>query len=538
MKKVSKILTTTAFATMAIAVAACTKGNPKGSSATSIQMWTGFGKDYTGEIEKVITAFNADHKDSINIVHTSKNNYNKLETEISNSIDGLTYPHLANGYPDHFAEYIHKGVMLPLNNYIKAYNEKNNCDLLADFEADYLTENQNLAWDIADPSVTITYGLPFNKSTEVMVVNGYYLDVARLVDSTIPATFATWDDLKTHGPKIITALETAGVFKSDNKYLIGEINNSNAVISYRVSATDAVSGDEKVLQDISNVAKSNFRVLGYDDGSNAFITMLHQWNSMYTDFDQTMYFDEAVPEVGKAIFWRSDYKGVNYQTLTKAGLQYFKDLYDLNCFGLPTHWSLTNFCTDAFEAGQCMFTIGSSGGLSNSTDASKRIEIHAIPYKDVNSKYVISQGTSLGLFTRYSGGKLTKENKAAAEKEWQASFDAMVELCTGERQGSWVSNTGYFPSSKSAMNSKAYTELLNDRNPSALRKMYQNAAELNKNVYTKANGWTKFVDPGFLRSSSIRATVNNVFQNVMAGDDDIDTVMNKVWSEVPAECRR
>lgn len=535
MKKVSKILTTSAFAAVALAVAACGNNKPSGKGIT-IQMWTGFGKDYTGEIEKVIKTFNDNHKDSINIVHTSQNNYNKLETNISNSIDGLTYPHLANGYPDHFAEYIHKGVMLPLNNYIDAYNQKHNTDLLADFEADYLTENQTLYWDVADPSVTVTFGLPFNKSTEIMVVNGYYLDVARLVDPSIARDIVTWDDLKTNGPKIINALETAGVFGTDNKYLIGKVNASNnSVTEYRVSNSDATGPEEVVLQDISAVSKSSFRVLGYDDGSNAFITMLHQWNSGYTDFDKDMYFEN---EIGKAIFWRDNYKGTNYKAATKAGLEYFKELYDLNCFGLPTHWSLTNFCTDAFEQGNCMFTIGSSGGLSNSTDASKRIEIHAIPYKDAEHKFVISQGTSLGLFSRYSGGALKPENREAAQKEWQASFDAMVELCTGELQGSWVSNTGYFPSSKSAMNSQAYKSLLEDTNPSALRKMYQNAAELNKNEYTKANGWTKFVDPGFLRSSQIRATVNLVLQNVMAGEKDIDTVMNETWNEVPAECRR
>lgn len=537
MKKVSKILTTTAFAALAVVAASCSKGKDP-SSLTTIQMWTGFGKDYTGEIEKVIKTYNDAHKDTVKIVHTSQNNYNKLETNISNSIDGLTFPHLANGYPDHFAEYIHRGVMLPLNKYIAAYNEKHGGDLLADFEADYLTENQTLAWDIADPSVTVTYGLPFNKSTEVMVVNGYYFDVAKLVDSTIAADIVTWDDLLTNGPKIIAALKKAGIFETDSKYLIGNVDSSNKVTAYRVSNSESVSGEEKLLQDISAVTEATFRVLGYDDGSNAFITMLRQWDSKYTDFNKDMYFDAAVPEVGKAVFWRDNYNGTNYKAITKSGLEYFKQLYDAKCFGLPTHWSLTNFCTDAFEAGNCMFTIGSSGGLSNSTDASKRIEIHAIPYKDADHKYVISQGTSLGLFSRYSGGKLTKDNRAAAEKEWQASFDAMVELCTGELQGSWVSNTGYFPSSKSAMNSDAYKDLLDDTNPSALRKMYQSAAQLNKEVYTKANGWNKFVDPGFLRSSQIRATVNMVLQNVMAGEKEIDQVMDDVWKEIPAECKR
>ena len=108
----------------------------------------------------------------------------------------------------------------------------------------------------------------------------------------------------------------------------------------------------------------------------------------------------------------------------------------------------------------------------------------------------------------------------------------MVELCTGERQASWVTATGYFPASKSAFNSQTYQNLLNDPNPSALRKMYQSAGQVNRDVYD-AQGWEKFVDPGFLGSSAIRSKIGNVIRNVTTNPKDkISAYMDTVWGEI------
>ena len=532
MKKISKILSAASVLGVAVVAAACGK-NGKTGAQVELQMWTGFGKDYTGEIEKVVNKYNEDKAGSVHITHTSQNNYNKLETNISNSIDGRTFPHFANGYPDHFAEYCHKGIMIPLDKYIQEYNAKHNTDLMSDFYPQYTTENATIRYDSVSRKGYIM-GLPFNKSTEVMVANGYLIDYVKDVDPTIavPANGQwTWQQIASEGPKIVTAMQTAKYGKAatatDAKFLVGKVNAQNVASDFRIS--DAAKRDEvvladgeKVLQDISKVTASSFRVLGYDSGENAFITMLHQWGAKYTEFSVDIYFDNH--EYGYARFWDD-----NNKAKTLAGLEFFKDLYDAKCFGLPADWQASlPFCTDAFEDGQCLFTVGSSGGLSNSTDASKRIEVLPVPhYNDGTNvvKAVISQGTSLGLLNQFS----SKDKK---EAEQQAAFDAMVELCTGERQASWVTATGYFPASKSAFNSQTYQDLLNDPNPSALRKMYQSAGQVNKNVYD-ADNWEKFVDPGFLGSSAIRNKIGNVIRNVTTnGKDKISTYMNTVWAEI------
>jgi len=515
MKKISKILSTASVLGIAVVAAACGKSGKTGAQV-ELQMWTGFGKDYTDQINRVVNKYNEDKAGSVHIAHTSQSNYNKLETNISNSIDGRTFPHFANGYPDHFAEYCHKGIMIPLDKYIQEYNAKHDTDLMSDFFSQYTTENETIRYDRVSRKGYIM-GLPFNKSTEVIVCNGFLADYIQDVDPEITKLPETWQELESIGPKIVKAMQTKkynGMALTDApaKFLIGTVTNgkaSNFRISDASKKEDVVLGkvgnlDEKILQDVSQVTASSFRVLGYDSADNAFITMLHQWGSKYTDFSVDIYFDNN--EYGYATFWDDANKAK-----TLEGLKFWKDLYDDYLIGLPDDWNLTNFCTDAFEAGNCLFSTGSSGGLSNSTDANKRIEVKPVLYyKDSSrtSKAVISQGTSLGLLNQFT----SKDKK---EAEQQAAFDAMVELCTGERQASWVTATGYFPASKSAFNTTTYQNLLNDPNPSALRKMYQSAGQVNRDVYD-ADKWDKFVDPGFLGSSAIRSTIKLVLGNVFA----------------------
>lgn len=533
MKNVSKLMAAAGVFSFAVVAASCSKTSKGGKT---LDMWVGFGNDYTGEITRVVEEYNST-VDSYKLKLTTKGAYTKLETAVVNSIGDNSYPNIANGYPDHFAEYVHAGIMVPLNKYIKKWNEEHGKNLMDDFYDAYKGENENIYFDQTTDEKVIM-GLPFNKSTEVMIANGYLWDVVRLQDNTIPVDVPeTWQELEVVGPKIVNAMNAIGAFVPTNTHIIGTVDTNDHVTSFRVSTSDDHTGSEKVLQEISQLDDANkFRVLGYDDGGNAFVTLLRQWGSLYTDFSKEIYFT-APKEFGRATFWRTDYKGVNFQEKTLDAMMFIKGLYETKTFGLPASFGESAFCTKPFKAGRCIFTIGSSGGLSNSVDANKRIEIHHIPYFDdgVNvRKAVISQGTSLGLFNQFS-------SKEKAEEEKQAAFNAMVAICTGELQGSWVSATGYFPSSISAMNSTSYDALIKDTNPTPLRKMYQTAAKLNKDTYDN-DGWVKFVDPGFLKSSAIRTEVGSIIQNVCAREGVVDRATVKayidtVWAKLAAEVR-
>ena len=66
MKKISKILSAASVLGVAVVAAACGK-NGKTGAQVELKMWTGFGKDYTGEIEKVVNKYNEDKAGSVHI---------------------------------------------------------------------------------------------------------------------------------------------------------------------------------------------------------------------------------------------------------------------------------------------------------------------------------------------------------------------------------------------------------------------------------------------------------------------------------------
>ena len=534
MKKVSQLMAAASVLGVAVVAAACGKS---GKSGNKLEMWVGFGNDYTGEITRVIEEYNGT-VNSYKLNLTTKGAYTKLETAIVNSLGDNSYPNIANGYPDHFAEYVHAGIMVPLNKYIKAWNTKNGKDLMDDFYDAYETENENIYFD-KSTNEKVIMGLPFNKSTEVMIVNGHVWDYVKSVDSSIGDVPETWQELAEVGPNIVSAM--SAVMNTTNNYLWGVVDaTTNVASDFEFTSANAAPAGKVLIQDFSQVTSSNdFRVLGYDDGGNAFTTLLRQWGVTYTDFSRDIYF-AAPQEYGRATFWRESYNGINQQEKTLDVMMFVKNLYNQKLFGLPQAFGESQYCTKPFKAGKCLFTIGSSGGLSNSVDSNNRIEIKHIPYYDDGTtvrKAVISQGTSLGLFNQFT-------SKDKAEEQRQAAFDAMVAICTGELQGSWVSATGYFPSSESAMNSTSYKALLEDKNPTALRAMYQQAATLNKGTYDKeeTNKWVKFVDHGFLGSSAIRTECTNIIQNVCARDgvntrDDVKNYIDTVWNKLSQQVR-
>ena len=159
MKKVSRIITGAAFLGMAVVAAACGKSGGGGKSGASYNftMWTGFGSDYTGQIDKVVNKFNEKHNGSIHIEHTKKGDYDSLETQILNSVSTSTFPNIACGYPDHFAEYWKKGILNPLDDYIKRYDEEHGGSIISDYYDQYMKENKEIGYDDDGTAFTLGY---------------------------------------------------------------------------------------------------------------------------------------------------------------------------------------------------------------------------------------------------------------------------------------------------------------------------------------------------------------------------------------------
>ncbi|MFA5486228.1 MAG: extracellular solute-binding protein, partial [Bacilli bacterium] len=81
---------------------------------TKIDFWTGFGGAVNGVLEPLIARFEEKNPD-IDVIYESKGGYPNLKQAISQSVSNNAFPHIANGYPDHFADYANSNIMLNLD---------------------------------------------------------------------------------------------------------------------------------------------------------------------------------------------------------------------------------------------------------------------------------------------------------------------------------------------------------------------------------------------------------------------------------------
>lgn len=520
MKK--KLFGLSLIATATLLLPACNGGN-------DIVFWSPFGSGYTTQLNTLIESMN--EKNEFHVRVESKGSYPNIQAAITKSLSTHTFPHFALGYPDHFAGYINSQIMVELDEFIEAYDEKHADELqkmgytsiIDDYYENYMQENKELKYDevTGDPYVM---GIPFNKSTEVLSYNGHMLDYMKSVDETIalPATYGEW---LTFGRKVRQILIDDEATKIAGKYLYGAVDADGTASDFLLSATKLDKGDipagKELIGDYSLVNATNFRVLSWHDLDNMFITLVRQWGGQYTSYTVQ---DRKTYKHGWATFWDD----VNKEK-TLAALETIDELHNAKIFG--TGKEMTGDEDDAsgpFKDGKLFALVSSSGGLSYNVNKNKaRVRIAAIPYYSDQYKFVISQGTNLGLFDQGTDEQLTN------------AFEAMIQMSTGEIQGTWAATTGYFPASKSAMNSAAYQAFLNTTFSSkeALKRAYKEALTVNNNEYRgEESPWTQFVDPGFVGSSTIRDQVGNVIGDMISRQDGvtIENVVDAIVAKISA----
>ncbi len=494
MKKFTKLATALMLGGIATgALAGC------GGKKADLIVWTGFGGAYTKVINSLIEPYA--QKTGLVIEHLSQKSYDDLQSAMTNAISTGDYPNVANGYPDHFAGYIQSDIQLALDPFIEAYNAKHGGDLLKDYYPEYLDENLKLKYE-GDKGLVM--GIPFNKSTEVMAYNGYFVDYAATIDPSLAAVPTTWDEWNVKGPKYLAVMETL-----EEKIVWGKVGTGDHATDMVVKGKDedAPGDDYEAVLDFSLTKKqdgaANYRVLSYDSLDNMFITIVRQWGSVYTTASK-----EDMTRYGHGFV---EFNTTENKDKTIAAMQYFRDGFDNGWFGLPSTVSQDSYSSTAFKNNKVMFNICSSGGLSYNVGGSllQRLRIAPVPYKDADKKYVISQGTNLAMF-----------DSTPTDKR-EAAFELMVELTNGESQGQFVYETGYYPASKKASASSKYQELINTdfsytgNNYNSTKLAFQEGALVNDNYYMKDDAnWVKFVDPGFVGSSTIRSEVKSIMESV------------------------
>ena len=155
-------------------------------------------------------------------------------------------------------------------------------------------------------------------------------------------------------------------------------------------------------------------------------------------------------------------KQINSYRETKQLLSDFKEWHDLGLF--ETRGVNGKYGSAYFEEGNCIFTIGSTGGAGYSFPATSGAEKPVavkVPYANNNPQYV-SQGVSLALLNNV---KMIKDgtNADAVKYGWKfikyiTNPDLNADLAANHSQG-------YNPVRKTALSSNTYTNFL--RKPSA-----------------------------------------------------------------------
>lgn len=444
-------------------------------SGTTIKFWTGFGATIEEVLNDLLDRF--EDETGVHVLHDTKGGYDDLKSAIDLSATSRTYPHIALGYPDHFAGYVKSDIIVRLDYYFENggtysygdYEEGARAFKMSDFYEDYMVENQTI--EMKNDTEGWTLGVPFNKSTEIMTINETFFNWAQTVNPEIVVP-TTWDEVGVVGPKITNLLTPyfEKVIGSDgNAYKDAHAANDNGV---------------DVILDLTNTTEELFRPLSYDSQANFFITSVRQWGGTYTEVDHT---------TGKG------YLAYNTQHTVDA-LEKLRALFNLKALGVPKVWEESKYSSGPFKDNMAVMAIGSTAGVANNAPAANKFTLSAapIPYHDEDHKYVISQGTNLALLD------------VGTEKERVAAW-RLLQYLSKYVNAEFAQRTSYFPTCEYAENSDYYQDFLDDPGFSTAEIIKMKVAKVNSEVYIDdAEKWTKFVDAPFVGSAYIRNEVATI----------------------------
>lgn len=456
-----------------------TSGSNGSIPKATIRFWTGFGSAVNAVLKPMIDDFQKEYPGITVNYEPQGGGYDGLKQAVELSVAQQSYPNMANGYPDHFASYISSNIMLGLDGYINHPEFGTDID---DFYQDYLNENQNL---VKDPVTGkgVTMGIPFNKSTEIMVTNETFFEVMHDLDPSIRVP-ETWDELDTIGTRIKEILEEKDFYEK----LITKRGDTYVGLNEGQLQTGDV-----VKIDFTRVTKENFIPFNWDSTDNFFITLVRQWGGVYTTPGSNI---------------REGFIRFNSQEVID-GLTYIKDLADRRLVGIPTSFGEALFASTPFKQNKVVLTISSSAGIQENIPDTMaypfKVGVRPILYKDAARKYVISQGTNLAIFNRRN-------------PDQQLASWLLIRYLTVERNAEFARKTSYFPVTKSAQQSEEYQNFLNGdtSNYTPKEKAVFDTAVINNDFYMDpSQNWIKFVDPAFAGSSQIRDEVSYIIGKII-----------------------
>ena len=389
-------------------------------------------------------------------------------------------PDLLIGYPDHFVEYYGGSNLVNLQFFIDDPDVGYTAEEMSDFLPAYIHENRGFDSEFPDD----IYGLPFNKSTEVMVYNKTAFEVL-FGENYLEKVPTTWDEVDAVGKEILQKVKN------------GELDNT-FVETYDPETDESTY--LKVSNYLSDPENIKFIPFGYDSSDNAFITLTRQFGGQYTErvsvFEGLIRFDNAE---------------------SRSAMAYFQNMKNNGTFGVAASLG-GQYNSDAVKLIQVLMTVGSTAGVGyNSSDKyDYELGFAPIPYYNEDAKYVIQQGTNIGMLSHNSN------------EEKLASWLFVKYLLRPENTAKFAMATGgYLPVRTSAYATEEYTEYL--ENPTIDKAAFSAAAKIALNEYIEKE-YISFVDNAFISSSRIRTEAGRIFDSIIVNNANIDARYKEAYN--------
>lgn len=184
-----------------------------GTEEITITFWHTYGQGKSDLLDEMIADFEVQYPNIV-VESESQGNYTDLLSKTKKALgsSGGVKPDVVVGYPDHFAEYMDLGGIIPLDKFIE--HDDWGVDL-ADYQPSYVAENAQYAEGM--------YSMPYSKSTEMMVYNKTNFDALGITFDENEVI--TWEYLETIASQVV------GTGDNQCKYLINYDSASNLFIN-------------------------------------------------------------------------------------------------------------------------------------------------------------------------------------------------------------------------------------------------------------------------------------------------------------------
>ncbi len=389
------------------------------------------------------------------------------------------------------------------NRYLDKFNEiYPNIHVESQFIGGYDDVMDQMSTEIASgkSEVNVTYCYPdhvatYNTSKSVICLDNLIDDDTYGFSKTEYKDFVTafYDEGKTFGDGKMYCLpfSKSSEVMYYNKTVFDELGLSVPTHWYKTSDNDTTSM-EYVCEKLKKEYPDSIP-LGYDSGSNLFITWCEQLDIPYTQSGANNNYlfnnEQAKAFMEKIKVWYEN------------GWITTKDLYGSYTSGLFT----------STDSKRCFMCIGSSAGASYQKSNDFTCEIATIPQHDANNKKVIQQGPDVCIFNNKD------PQKVMASWLFVKYFTTNVQF-----QAQFSMTSGYQPVINSVYENETYKKFLNS------------GADLQAKAIKicSDNMDAAFTNAAFPGSTNARTEVGNLVTAVLQGKSDINTA----FADALAKC--